>query len=887
MTSAPTPALLDNMDGANTVLRLSNDGTDVEILRHEIDRTHYQYGTGAERVDLTCAAGHSAQLTYNLPPAPVIDELRVAAWVWTNRPGILLAAKVVLPRSQNKLTNQPYQLLVRGAVASRGNHWEPLTLEDVPMRVARLARVARAQHGTTIDERGAYVSQIVLLIPGGVGATELVVDRIGVDGVLGDRKTDSAVLAAAAEEPIAMGSAGRPQAARAAVQQNSPAPRVRSVVDDSSQVPRIIQWQGEPFELLARMGFDAVGMSRLPSTEELQQVRRLGLAIVCPPPTPQQITEHGISEAYAPVLAWDLGEQLSSSDLDLAARWQQLVKRYDPIARRPTLLAPQLYTREASRIADVVLLGRTMLGTSLTLQNYAMWLTQRSRLARPGTPLWTKIDTQLSLRQSLQIAALRSGPNLPGSDSYSQLSALTTATFGVKTRGFYFTSHSSLASNDSNTRRRTLALELTNLRLGLIEPWLAAGKVLAGARSTRPQLTALVLQAERSYLLIPIAWSSNLHLVNPPANRIPISFVVPGVPESSDAYLLTLAGLQRLRHRRVTGGVRISLDTLPSDGFVLLTNDPQAFSQVARHLRRHAPRAARLRRELAALRLQESARVVASFRNQPPASADLPALLDQARLELQNCDRYLASGNFELAYHAANAVDQALDHNERVLRRDVAAEQPAPENPLGLSLATLPDYLQLQAFLARTPVGANLLAGGGFENLSSLLQAGWRHHQVPLEGLTASVRLSPAAPHSGAYCLELEARPLDVNTPPAVVSAAPVWITSMPIRVRAGDIVEITGLARVPEPLLGTVDGLQIFDSLGGPDLALHISQAPSWHPFRLVRAAVTDGEVSVTIALTGLGKAQVDDIAIRTIPRPNTAATPQAAQRFQPLNTR
>ena len=128
------------------------------------------------------------------------------------------------------------------------------------------------------------------------------------------------------------------------------------------------------------------------------------------------------------------------------------------------------------------------------------------------------------------------------------------------------------------------------------------------------------------------------------------------------------------------------------------------------------------------------------------------------------------------------------------------------------------------------------------------------------------MRLSPTAPHSGAYCLELKARSLDADAPAPVVPTAPVWVKSRPVRVRAGELVEITGQARVPEELLGSVDGLEIIDTLGGPELATRIKAAPSWQPFRMIRAATADVDVTVTIALTGLGAAQVDDLGIRTL---------------------
>jgi hypothetical protein len=641
---------------------------------------------------------------------------------------------------------------------------------------------------------------------------------------------------------------------------------------------------------LARIGFQAVGLSRLPTADELQQARKLGLSLISPPPTPQQITAEGIPAEFAPVLAWDLGDQLSAHDLDQMVRWRQLIKRYDARDDRPTVLAPQLFTREASRIADVVLLDRSMLGSGLALRDYATWLTHRSRLARPGTPIWTRLETQLSPRQVDQVRALGGALGTSAVASYLQLASFTSAAIGVKTRGFYFESDSSLAAADPATLERVQALELINLRLGLLEPWLAAGKMLASARSTEPQLTALVLQAERSHLLVPIWWSDNLTSVNAPPATGPLSFVVPGVADSSEAYLLTLGGPQRLRHRRVTGGIRISLERLPADGLVMLTDDPSAFSQVARYLRSCAPRATQLRRNLAARHWQTCARVYPTVPSQTVLQEELQGSLAAAKRALEACDQHAANRDYESAYQQADAAEQILSESDYLLWQETTAGQSVAENPLVLSIATLADLVRVNGLLSRSPGGENRLPLGGFENLPTLLAAGWRHQQLSIEGITTAVRLSPTAPHGGAYCLELEARPVDAHAPAPVVPASPVWVKSRPVRIRAGELVEITGQVRVPKALLGSVDGLEIIDTLGGPELATRIQAAPSWQRFRMIRAATADTDLTITIALTGLGTAQVDNLAIRTLhgadvnPPTQPPQPPTANQQRPPL---
>lgn len=852
------PAVEYNFDGVAPLLRPLEGIARFQIVDHQIDRQNFRHGTGSERLTLRCPAGASAPLGFTLPPAPVISEFRGEVWLYCNRPGAQLAATVVLPRTIAPDTGQPRTLVVRGSNLGQGGQWEKLTLTDLPNVLARMARVARAQVEGPIDERGAYVAELVLLVPGGPGATEVLVDRIEAYGVISNPQNDARL--SNDSQPIPLPAT---TASSAAQPVTLPA------------VPRIIRWQGEPFELLSRLGFQTVGMNRLPAREELAQLRQLGLSAVCPPPSLEEIGQHGIGPGFDCVLAWDLGEQLSAVDLNEMLARQQAIKRHDSHDSRPTVLAPHLFTREASRIADVLLVDRATLGTQLKLADYATWLTHRSRLARPGTPLWTRVDTQLGPQQMAQISGMGGAVGTDAVAGYAQLVGFTSSAVGVKARGFYFDSDSSLAAQDEPTLKRAQALELINVRLGLLEPWIASGKMLASARSNDIHLTALVLQAERSHLLVPIWWDDASGPGGARPGPGPFTFLVPGVAESSEAYLLTLGGPQRLRHQRVTGGMRITVEQLPTDGLVLLTDDPTAFSQVSRYLRRAAPRATQLRRNLAAMHWQASARAYASAPAGTVSQQELQAVLAEAKRVLSACDQHAAARNYETAYHDADRVEQMLDICDRRLWDAAVRGRSVAENPLAFSVQTLTELSRIDGQLTRSAAGENRLPQGGFEDLSQLLKSGWRHEQLTLEGISTAVRLSPQAPHGGAYCLQLEAVPADLESPAPVVASSPVWVSSPAVAVHAGDVVEIIGQARVNEELLGSVDGLQIFDSLGGEELAVRIRSSPSWQPFRLVRAVEADAEVIVTIALTGLGTAQVDDLAFRVL-RP--AAAPPLA---------
>lgn len=865
---ATEPTFLDEMDGKEPVIRLA-EKSNFHVVAHYIEREGHLTGAGAEVVRLQGPAGESAQLSFDLPSAPVIAELTLAATLSSNRPGVQIAARVVLPRSTDPLTGRSRELLLRGSNLSRGMPGERISLSNLPQLLGQQTRIARIRAEDRIDHREAYVTQLVFLVPGGAGIAEIVVDRIELHGIVLERNFDSAVITASSESTIAEPQ-GRPVTSEAeVVPRENFARRYPSRV--SAPIQRIIRWQGEPFEFLKDLGFNAIWVSRPATEPELKEAQRLGIVLVCPPPAFENLVTELQAESWDHVLAWDLGNLVAADDLDVVIRMKQLIRQHDPVSSRTTVMSCEQLSRDVSRATDALLLGRDVLGSDITLRDYVTWLGQRQRLARPGTPLWTTIPTQVSPQRALQIETLQGSTGGHPAASYEQLAAITSAAMSIRCRNYFFESHTSLTSADSQSRQRAGILELMNLRLRLLTPWLTGGKVAGVAGSTVPGLSAIVMQAERSHLLIPISWSRDFRSQQELHVSGPVSFVVPGVAESADVYLLSLANAERVRHERTTGGLRISVDSLPPDGVIMLTSDPQVFSQVSQFLRSIAGRAAYLRHQLVAQRIKQLVGVYNAEGFEEAAGVKL--LLARSEVELAASEKDLQRGFVEQAYRQTLGIERTLSQAEYVLRNAGQLNQSQLETPLIFGVDTINGERRLQEALSRATIKSNLLAGGEFEDLQALVAQGWRHKQLPLPGITSAVRLSPDAPHAGSYCLELEARAIDPAQPISVVSTAPVWITSAPLSIKAGEIVEIIGMARVPEELIGTVDGLEIIDSLGGAGMATRIKYAPSWRPFRIIRRAPSDSNLTVSLALSGLGLAQVDNLMVRSLEMPRDVA--------------
>jgi hypothetical protein len=216
-------------------------------------------------------------------------------------------------------------------------------------------------------------------------------------------------------------------------------------------------------------------------------------------------------------------------------------------------------------------------------------------------------------------------------------------------RGFLFESYSPLGSSDPDTRSRALVLELLNLHLDMIEPWAAAGTVMATVSDRERRITAAVFQAEHGRLVVPVWSAPGAQYVSGQAAGSSVALVVPGVPESYDAYLIAPGGLHLLRHTRQTGGVKITIDDLDLTSMVLLTENPLVRTSMSSRVARTSRRWAELQRELAAVKL----RAVESLLRQLPARARVPneaELLRSAQRNLAECDVSLGSGDASGAY---------------------------------------------------------------------------------------------------------------------------------------------------------------------------------------------------------------------------------------------
>jgi hypothetical protein len=867
----------DDFESPQTVLRPA--GGDA---RHTVE-THARIPKGAhsgrwcEQLRITGNNGAAVYYAYPVNPARIIDELAAGLWVRADRPGLQIVARVVLPRTRHPTTGEPLTTLLRGSDYQQVGSWQILEIGNLSRALEWQTRVLRLQFGPQVDPREAYVDLVLLNVYGGPGTTNVWVDDFEAVGIVAPAGASASRAGAAADVPPYLSAPAAPSAPSVEL-------KGRLTVGGEPFFPRIVDHRGEPLAYLKNLGFNGVRLAAAPSRELLAEAAAAGMWLFAPPPdaTPAEAGRGGglanLGNLYDPVLAWDLGSGLSTRELEFTRRRAELVRAADP-RERPIVCAPDSdlagYTR---RPFGVLLAHREPLGTSLELAQYSNWLAERTQLARGGSPLWAAIPTQPTPPLVQQMRLVAGMPLAAPLWQEAQIRALVRAALASRARGLVFTSQSRLDAPDPAARTRALTLQLVNLELELLERWPAAGDAAAAANSSDRHTTGGVLHTQRSRLLLPIYAPPQGQFVLGTQPAAQIAFTVAGVPEGDNAYELSLASLRPLRSQRVAGGTQVVLDESTRDSLVVFSEDPYVLRNLKTWLAKNAARAAQTARELATARLAAHDATVARLAQigrTLPATAEARA---KAGSDLQQCDALLKTDVAKAYDHATHAL-AIVRQIERVYWEQAAGAAAAPlADPLAASFATLPDHYRFRAEIASAARSENRLPEGGLENLSAMLRAGWKHYLHEQQGIKTRVDLTPRAAHSGAAGLLLRAEPESPKQKPAAVETPPLWVTTAPVALEPGDLVEIRAWVRIDKPITGSVDGLAILDSLSGEPLAVRLSQTQGWKEITLYRAAPRGATLEITFALAGLGEAAIDDVSVALIRR--GAASAAQAQR-------
>lgn len=861
--------LRESFEAPQPTWQLAEADCGVKVIAHDRTYRESHSGNGSEHLRLTLGNGTFVHLSHRIGKVPLIAEFEPKIWLKADKANLQWMVRVVFPRSLDNANGQPITSLLRGETYTDVGAWQQLRLRDAEKLLARNLIALRTQFGKEIDSREAYVDMVVINAFSAPGNVDLWIDDLEISGYVNLEDPATRNNPGEAGESGAMGADPLATNNRPAAAQPNP-PMLQGpllLVDSRPMMPRVIESSGEPLEWLASLGFNTVKLRRPPTVKELKEAQRLGIWLVAPPPKAEEVA--ALTGHSARLLGWSLGDHLTSRDFAIASKLANDLRRQEPSMTRPLVIGADVDLENYSRLGGILTLDRPVLATSFEMADQRLWLMERQRSLRPGTPTWAVVPTHLPPAMHDQLQVFSRGKVLPavavmGDCDWLSQRQLVLSSIAAGSRGLVFASQYPV-QNDSNAAiHRANVLRMINAEMSVVEPWVAGGSVVEEVASGDASIRINMLQTERSRLLVVQREAPAQQYVASAADKQSLSIVVPGVPISDRAYQITFAGLQQLRTSQGNGGIRILLEDALPGSLVVITQDPLVIHHLNRTLAAIRGDAARLRLDMASFRLlaisDTDAQLTQAGKMLSPARQWIP----QAQKQLDTARRLL-NGNDYRGVHAA--ISEAEMLIARVARghweQSVASFTSPAASPFISQFVTLPMHWQFAERIQRSGWGPNGLAAGDMEDLGELLKNGWKQERNLPAGTRADVSLSLQSPHSGRSALRLVAQSDAADKATAVFQRPLVSIRSSGIPAGMGQVARIHGFVYVPRPLVGTQDGLMIYDSLTGPDLAQRVRFTQGWREFTLYRAIPKSGEFSVTFALSGLGEAWIDDVGI------------------------
>jgi hypothetical protein len=769
-------------------------------------------------------------------------------------------ARVVFPRNVDKGSGQPITSLLRGDTYTDVGQWQQLAIRDAYRLLEQETRHLRTQFGSEIDPREAYVDLIILNAYSAPGDIELWIDDLEIDGYV---NLDSGVGPQMARRGTDAGSGvGGPRGGGVSPTVSGSLVMVRG----RPFLPRVVQYRGEPLEWLKSLGFNTIKLSSSPSEAELKEAQRLDLWLIAPPPYGDQPAP---DSGYDRLIAWSLGTRLADRDLLATRELATEVRAIDPQRDRPLIAGADAALSQYSRLANMLLFERPSLGNARELADERQWLLSRSRLARPGIPELAAIETQRTPLLNEQLLLFSGGAPVEEDVDPEQVRLEAFHAISAGMRGFFFPSDQPLAIDTASRALRTDAIRLVNMELKLLEPWIAGGQLTEEMAAPDGTLQVSTLTTDRSRLLILTQHAAAQQFVLGPPPRNSVSVVVPGVSASDRAYVVSLAGVQPIRITHTSSGSRIMLEDAPHAAAIVVTQDHLAMHHLYRTLDElKKDGAVRLKYDVAARRLAHAVEIDHKLTELGHPLSAAASSIQEAQTNLQQAARLLESNDLQRCFELTAKADRAIARIRRGHWEHTAAAFPSPAaSPCISQFTTLPLHWTAADRIRKGQWGVNVQAAGDMESLDQMLKAGWQQQRLTADSLGADiatdVTLSLTDPHSGRTALRLQAWATDTRKAPQALERPPIWVTSSPIPVRQGQIVRIHGFVNVPKRLGASTDGLLVFDSLSGSDLGDRIRATQGWRPITLYRSVPQNGNLTVTFALTGLGEASIDDLAV------------------------
>ncbi|QDT49888.1 hypothetical protein Pan258_39430 [Symmachiella dynata] len=874
------------------------------IDHRRVDQAHK--GQGAEFLNFEAAdEGTLVELRHSLPATQVLlGETHLSVWVRCQQPGCQLSLRLVLPNEIDPTTGKTALMipLEGDTYTDEEGRWQQLTCRTTKRAVLKTIGWARNYYEKTeIDTEGMYVDRAYLTAKSLAGPVKFLID----DMRLGPRVRPPTII------PVDH----REDASATATPAKFHLDQL--TIEGKPTFLRILPYHNEDPAELARLRFNTAWIPDFANVAVLKKLRAQGLWMIAIPP--QAIGPDGemydartanlapFSKDTEGILAWYLGTGIPAADKSLITNWIETLRGADRKYNRPFMGDVAGLELSYSRLFKMLGVSRNVLHTDLNFREYREALMAKRHAARPGSFCWTWIETEPAPELDGWRVAAGWHPVVVEPE---QIRLQLYAALQAGNRGIGFMKSSDLNEERPGGLERKLVVQLLNMELDLIEPWLATatlrstvpvkisqrkqqlrqGNLFGGSAEARrrkdellrartddlrqkprlkKELEAAVLETVDGNLLILPAWlEEGAQFVPGRLGGENVRMTVPGVSATAVAFEITTTGVHSLdgRTRRVAGGLEITLQKFDQTAMVLLTSNPRLKMELDRKVYAMAPESAAISLRLAETKLERVRAIDRELVELGYPQGDGLGNIRKCESSLRSAREALRLKDFNGARILSGEAMQALRILQRGHWNDAVRNLSSPTSSLHtLCFQTLPDHWDMMArFGSKISVGDNLLRSGDFEDLDTMIAEGWQHKQRESSGIQANAELAPRpSPGGGQYSLRLAALPLDAERIPLLVPEPPVTVTTPPLTVQSGQLIHIRGQIRIRRDITGSADGVMFYDSLAGPAQGLRWKSTNGWQRFEMFREATHSGSMTLTLSLTGMGDVLIDQLQV------------------------
>jgi hypothetical protein len=901
---------------------------------HEISDQVAHDGRHSEHIKFDAQQGTFINYAYPSGKAIVGEELSASIWLKSNRQGMQLMARVVLPRMRDP-SNLDHLLTtyIRGDVYQQVGQWQHLEIARPGLLVKQQQQLMQNKLNRPFDFTDAYIDGLILNVYGGPGPTDVWIDDVEIGPIMANTPAQPAIGGKGPVEATPANTSVPPTSSKGHVEFNPPTLRV----GNRPFFFRGIFVTDTPLDKLREARFNTVFVPESANVALVREAADRGLFVVPmlravdTAGKPRQADElaQGVARfTGAEKLFWFVGNALPYEQTAAVAHSAQLIKQLEPGSGVGVDAwdGMQAYCRELNLVG----VHRWPLMTTLELPRYREWLRQRRELANnPGVLLWTSVQTHLpeSIAQALYERAPDGSFDEPIGPQAEHVQLLAYTALAAGARGLAFSSDRFLADSHQG-RDRLLACALMNLELEMLEPMLAgASDIPEWCETSVSDVKAAVIRSPLGVLVLPVWEGPFSQFVPGQAAVSKLVVVAPPMPNSMQAWLVSPADVRHLKAERTAGATKVTVPEFGLTAAIVFTSNTDLVARFQEQAKGRRQLAAEWAHDQAAYELDKVVKVQDQLRQQHHTVPDADRLIADAQRRLKSSRQMWDNRAFPEAYLEAQRSLRPL----RILMRAEwekavrGADSPVT-TPYTASFYTLPRHWQLVDEVQPKTAnwGKNVLPGGDFETIAEREEDAWHLHDPPslddveliaqrvgevtepelkknqpqasrdpskgpadgqgTDSVSAKATESAfgsgppkvvdtikAPPHEGKLCAMLKIKPRIKGQSAIALERTVLYLESPVVHLQPATVVRVSGWICIPGGIGGSADGALLYDSAGGEAFAVRLTDPTKWKKFTLYRRVPASGTMQVTLALTGVGTVFFDDIRIEPLAPPGS----------------